>query len=192
MNKKLIRCWNTQNPLYIAYHDKEWGVPLHDDNKFFEFLALGSFQIGLSWWLILQRRDYFRTAFDNFDVRKIARYNERDIERILNSQGIIKNRPKISAVINNAQKFLAIQKEFGSFNIFIWNFVGGKTVCNSFSKIGDVPTKSAQSKAMDKELKNKGFKLVGPTVCYAFMQATGLVNDHIKTCFRYEQLKNLT
>lgn len=183
------RCWETDNPIHIRYHDTEWGVPLHDDNKFFEFLALGTFQIGLSWWLILQKRDRFRSVFDNFDVKKIAGYTENDLKRILSSEGIVRNRAKISAVINNAKCFLAIQQEFGSFDAFIWKFVDGKTICNSYSKVSDLPTESNQSKAIDIALKKRGFKLVGPTVCYAFMQATGLVNDHIKTCFRYEELK---
>lgn len=190
MEKTLKRCWNTDNPLCIKYHDEEWGVPLHDDNKLFEFIVLGGFQAGLTWWLILERREAFREAFDYFDPNKVATYTDADICRIMNHPGIIRNEAKIISAINNACAFLDIQREFGSFNDYIWQFVKGETIHNAFLKLADLPTESEESRVLSEDLKKKGFKFVGPTICYAFMQATGLVNDHIKTCFRYEQLKN--
>jgi len=183
------RCWNVDKPLYIKYHDVEWGVPVHDDQKLFEFLVLDGFQAGLSWWLILERREAFRVAFDGFDPAKVAKYTAKDIERLMKAAGVVKNRAKISAAISNAQQFLKVQKEFGSFDAFIWQFVHGKTIQNSFMDLSDLPAETEQSRAMSRELKKIGFKFVGPTICYAFMQAAGLVNDHLVDCFRYAQLQ---
>ena len=191
MSKELKRCWNTDEPLYIKYHDEEWGVPVHDDKKLFEFLVLDGFQAGLSWWIILQRRENFRKAFDNFDPKKIAKYTEKDFDRIMNSPGVIKNKAKITSTINNAQQFLKIQKEFGSFDAYIWQFVQGKTINNSFKEFSEMPAETEESRAMSKELKERGFKFVGPTICYAFMQAAGLVNDHLVDCFRYDQIQRM-
>ena len=190
MNATLKRCWTTEKPLYIRYHDEEWGVPLHDDKKLFEFLILDGFQAGLSWWLILKRRNALRKAFDNFDPEKVAKYSPDDISRILNSPGVIKNKAKISSAINNAQQFLKIQAEFGSFHVFIWQFVKGKPINNNFTSFSEVPAETEESRAMSRELKRRGFKFVGPKICYAFMQAAGLVNDHLTWCFRYEQILN--
>lgn len=189
MDPNLKRCWPADNPIHMKYHDEEWGVPLHDDQKFFEFLVLGGFQAGLTWWLILQRRDNFRAAFDNFDPQKIAKYDDKDIDRLMKAPGIIHNKMKIKAAINNAKRFLEIQKEFGSFDAFIWTFVGGKTIHNTFAKWPDIPAETEESTRMSNELRKRGFQFVGPTICYAFMQATGLVNDHIVTCFRYSQIR---
>ncbi len=189
MNQKLKRCWNTDNPLYIKYHDEEWGVPLHEDNKLFEFLVLDAFQAGLSWFIILKKRDAFRKAFDDFDPQKIAKYTDKDVERLLKESTIVRNRSKILATINNACCFLKVQKEFSSFDTYIWRFVNGKAIQNSFIKLTDLPAESDQSKAMSKDLKKRGFQFVGPTICYAFMQAAGIVNDHLVTCFRYTQIQ---
>ncbi len=190
MSEQLKRCWNTDKPLYIKYHDEEWGVPLHDDKKLFEFLILDGFQAGLSWWLILERRNALRNAFDNFDPEKMAKYSSDDIARLLNAPGVIKNKSKICSAINNAQQFLKLQAEFGSFDAFIWQFVKGKPINNKFTSFSNVPAETEESRAMSKELKKKGFKFVGPTICYAFMQAAGLVNDHLVDCFRYKQIIN--
>jgi DNA-3-methyladenine glycosylase I len=187
----LERCWNTDNPLHVRYHDQEWGVPLHDDQRLFEFLVLGGFQAGLTWWLILQRREYFRQAFDNFQIKKVAQYDSRRIEKLMSTPQIIHNRAKILAAINNASKVLEVQKEFGSFDRFIWGFVGGKPFQNSFGKLEELPAETDQSRAMSKKLKSRGFQFVGPTICYAFMQATGMVNDHITPCFRHQEVKAL-
>ena len=183
------RCWNVDHPLYVKYHDSEWGVPVHDDQRLFEFLVLDSFQAGLSWSLILQRREAFREAFDGFDPAKIAKYSSDDIERVLRFPGMIKNRAKIIATINNAQQFLETREEFGSFDAFIWKFVNGKTIQNAFRKLSELPPETEESRAMSREMKKRGFKFVGPTICYAFMQAAGLVNDHLVDCFRYTQLQ---
>jgi DNA-3-methyladenine glycosylase I len=183
------RCWNVDKPLYIRYHDEEWGVPVHDDEKLFEFLVLDGFQAGLSWWLILERREMFRVAFDGFDPAKIANYTSEDFERIMKAPGVIKNRAKIAATIINAQQFLKIQEEFGSFNSFIWQFVHEKTIQNALTDLHEMATETEESRVMSKELKKRGFKFVGPTICYAFMQAAGLVNDHLVDCFRYSQLQ---
>jgi DNA-3-methyladenine glycosylase I len=190
MSPKLERCWKTSDPLHISYHDKEWGVPLHDDNKFFEFLVLGGFQAGLTWWLILSRRELFRQAFDCFIPKRVASYGVDDVERLMSAPGIIHNKMKIMAAINNAQRFLEVQSEFGSFDSFIWTFVNG-TIHNSFSTLADLPSETEDSKRMSKELRKRGFKFVGPTICYAFMQATGLVNDHLVSCFRSKELNDL-
>jgi DNA-3-methyladenine glycosylase I len=184
------RCWNVDKPLYLKYHDEEWGVPVHDDRKLFEFLVLDGFQAGLSWWLILERREAFRAAFDDFDPAKVAKYTTKDIDRLMNAPGVVKNRAKISAAINNAQQLLKVKKEFGSFDSFIWQFVNGKTMQNAFRDFSEMPAVTEQSKVMSKELKKRGFKFVGPTICYAFMQAAGLVNDHLVDCFRYAQLQS--
>jgi DNA-3-methyladenine glycosylase I len=191
MSKELKRCWNTDKPLYNKYHDEEWGVPVHDDNKLFEFLILEGFQAGLSWWIILERRDAFRDAFDNFDPKKIAKYTSEDVDRIMNCPRVIKNRNKITSSISNAQQFLKIQKEFGSFDSFIWQFVKGKTIDNAITALSEMPAQTEESNAMSQELKKRGFKFVGPTISYAFMQAVGLVNDHLVTCFRYDQIRKL-
>ncbi len=184
------RCWNVDEPLYVRYHDVEWGVPVHDDQKLFEFLVLDGFQAGLSWWLILERREAFREAFDCFDPVKVAKYTSKDVERIMSTPGVVKNQAKIAATINNAKLFLKVQNEFGSFDFFIWKFVNGKTIQNAFTKLSDLPAETEESRVMSRELKKMGFKFVGPTICYAFMQAAGLVNDHLVDCFRYTQLQS--
>ena len=189
MSSKVKRCWNTTEPLYIKYHDEEWGVPVHDDQRHFEFIILDGFQAGLSWWTILQRREKLRQAFNEFDPEKIAQYTQTDMERLMNTDGVIKNRLKINAAITNAQAFLKIQKESGSFDSFIWQFTNGRTKQNSFSKMSELPAETKESQAMSKELKAKGFKFVGPTICYAYMQAAGLVNDHLICCFRHKQIQ---
>jgi len=192
MTSSLKRCWGTENPLYTAYHDEEWGVPQHDDKKLFEFLVLEAFQAGLSWSLILERRNALTKAFEGFDPAKVARYSENDVNRLMQTPGVIKNKAKILSAINNARRILEIQTEFGSFNAFIWKFVDGKPVNNRFTSFSEMPSETGQSKAMSKELKALGFKFVGPTVCYSFMQAVGLVNDHLVWCFRYKQVQNMT
>jgi DNA-3-methyladenine glycosylase I len=189
MSQKVKRCWNTDEPLYIKYHDEEWGVPVHDDKKHFEFLVLDGFQAGLSWWIILQRREKLRRAFDGFDPKKISKYTAKDVERLIKAEGMIKNKAKINSAIINAQQFLKIQKEYGSFDSFIWQFVGGKTIQSGFRNLSEMPAETAESQAMSEELKKRGFKFVGPTICYAYMQAAGLVNDHLVDCFRYAQLQ---
>jgi DNA-3-methyladenine glycosylase I len=189
MGATLKRCWATENPLHIKYHDEEWGVPLHDDSEFFEFLVLGGFQAGLTWWLILERRDLFRRAFDNFIPEKVALYDAEDIERLMGAPGIIHNRMKIKAAINNAQRFLEVQKEFGSFDKYIWTFVNCKPIRSSCGHWEDLPVETKESQCMSKALKKRGFQFVGPTICYAFMQATGLVNDHLVHCFRKNKLQ---
>lgn len=184
------RCaWPTNDPLMLAYHDEEWGVPLHDDRKLFEFLVLDGFQAGLSWSIILIKRDNFRRAFGNFDPRRVAKYSGRDIERLLTNPGIIRNRLKVLAAISNAEAFLRIQKEFGSFDKYIWQFVCGKPIQNAFKSIREIPATSKESDAMSRDLKKRGFKFVGSTICYAFMQAAGMVNDHTVDCFRYSQVQ---
>jgi DNA-3-methyladenine glycosylase I len=192
MEKKSTRCWNTDNPLYIKYHDEEWGVPVHDDRTLFEFLVLEGFQAGLTWELILKRREAMRKAFENFDPKKIAKYTAKDVERLLGNASVIRNRAKISATVNNARRFAEIQKEFGSFDAFVWRFVRGRVIDHSLKNFSGMPSKSEESKAMSKELKKRGFKFVGPTICYAFMQAVGMVNDHLVHCFRYDQIKKTT
>lgn len=189
MTAALKRCWNVDNPLYIRYHDEEWGVPVHDDQKLFEFLVLDGFQAGLSWWMILERREMFRTAFDCFAPAKVAGYTSKDVERLMKAPGVVKNRAKIYATISNAKLVVEVQKELGSFDSFIWQFVNGKTIQNAFKDFSEVPAETEESQAMSRELKKRGFKFVGPTICYAFMQASGLVNDHLVDCFRYNQLK---
>ena len=167
----------------VAYHDREWGRPIHDDRLLFEFLILEGAQAGLSWETILNKRENYRRAFDNFDVKKIARYGQRKIRELLHDAGIVRNRLKISSTISNAQAFLQVQKEFGSFDNYIWRFVGGKPRKNNWSTSRKVPARTAESDAMSKDLKQRGFRFVGTTICYAFMQATGMVNDHARDCF---------
>ncbi len=191
MTSSLKRCWGAESLRYARYHDEEWGVPQHDDRKLFELLILEGFQAGLTWSLILERRNALRKAFENFDPIKIAKYSEKDVSRLLKAPGMIKNEAKILSVINNARRFLEIQTEFGSFNIFIWKFVNGKPVNDHFNSFSEMPSETAESKAMSKELKTRGFKFVGPTICYSFMQAVGLVNDHLIWCFRYKQVQNI-
>jgi len=185
------RCWNVSDPLYIEYHDKEWGVPVHNDAKLYEFLVLDGFQAGLTWLLILQRRPQFRDAFDHFDPEKVAKYNELDVKRLMQTPGVVHNEGKVRAAIANAQGVLQTQWEFGSFDHYIWSFVKGKTIHNHFTSLSEMPAKTPESEAMSQDLKSRGFKFVGPTICYAFMQAAGLVNDHLTCCFRHNQLTEL-
>lgn len=187
MIKNIKRCpWPSEDKLMVKYHDEEWGVPVHSDRKHFEFLLLDAFQAGLSWSTILKRRKTFKKAYDNFDYKKIAEYSTKDKKRLLNDPGIIRNRLKVDASIINAQKFQEIQKEFGSFDKYIWKFVGGETIKSRFKKLTNFPTKTKESDAMSKDLQSRGFKFVGSTICYAYMQAAGLVNDHTADCFRYK------
>ena len=180
------RCdWANANPLMAEYHDKEWGVPVRNDKKQFEFLVLESAQAGLSWMTILKKREHYRRAFADFDPTKVARFTRRHVERLLENDGIIRNRLKIEATINNAARFLEIQEEFGGFSDYIWSFVGGKPIRNSWAKQTDLPATSTVSVALAKELKQRGFKFLGSTVLYAHMQATGMVNDHLESCFRH-------
>ena len=177
------RCdWVSTDELYIKYHDNEWGKPVYDDATIFEFLVLESFQAGLSWITILKKREHFREAFDQFDYNKIAHYSEEKVEALMQNAGIVRNRLKILATINNAQRFLEVQKEFGTFSDYIWSFVGGKPLINSFKSIKEVPVTTEISDALSKDLKKRGFKFLGSTVVYAHMQATGMVNDHIVDC----------
>ncbi|MBI2541271.1 DNA-3-methyladenine glycosylase I [Candidatus Woesearchaeota archaeon] len=182
------RCaWCGNNTLMIEYHDKEWGVPLHDDIKLFEFLILEGAQAGLAWQSVLSRRENYRKAFDNFDPKKIAKYDKKCINTLLKNAGIIKNRLKIESAVSNAKKFLAIQKEFGSFDKYIWQFVSYNPIKNRFKSLNDVPASTKESEAMSKDLKKRGFRFVGPTICYAFMQAVGMANDHITGCSRHNE-----
>lgn len=179
------RCtWPGEDELMIQYHDEEWGVPLHEDHKLFEFLILDTFQAGLSWRTILHKRENFRKAFANFDPVKIVQFDEEKIEELMQDAGIIRNRLKIKAAISNAKLFLGIQKEFGSFDQYIWQFTNGKTIQNNIQTIQDIPTHNAASDKMSKELKKRGFKFVGTTICYAFMQASGMINDHLTSCLQ--------
>jgi len=184
-----MRCaWAGDDPLYRAYHDREWGVPQHDDRTLFEFLILEGAQAGLSWITILRKRENYRAAFDNFMAERIAHYDAHKIESLLQNAGIVRNRLKVAAAVVNAQKFLQVQDEFGSFDAFIWQFVGGKPLQNTFRRHAEIPANTAESDAMSSELKRRGFKFVGTTICYALMQATGLVNDHTINCFRHAEL----
>ncbi|MBU1701073.1 MAG: DNA-3-methyladenine glycosylase I [Candidatus Eisenbacteria bacterium] len=184
------RCpWPGADPLYVEYHDKEWGVPVHDDIKHFEFLILDGAQAGLSWLTILRKRENYRKAFSGFDPNKVARFNSAKIERLLQNPGIVRNRLKVEAAVACAKAFLKVQKEFGSFDTYIWSFVGGKTKQNSWKTLKEIPPKTPASEAMSKDLKRRGFRFVGPTICYAYMQAAGLVNDHLVGCFRYEPVR---
>jgi DNA-3-methyladenine glycosylase I len=186
---ELIRCpWPSDDRLMIEYHDQEWGVPVHEDRKLFEFLVLDAAQAGLSWKTVLHKRENYREAFAQFDPEKVALYGEPDIARLLANPGIIRNRLKIQSAIHNARAFLRIVGEFGTFDSFIWAFVGGETICNGFSALSDIPSRSPESDAMSRELRKRGFQFVGTVICYAFMQAAGMVNDHLVDCFRYGQL----
>jgi DNA-3-methyladenine glycosylase I len=178
--------WISDSELMKQYHDTEWGVPLHDDQKHFEFLTLDAFQVGLSWLTILKKRENFRLAFDQFDWNKIAKYNSNDVERLMNNEGIIRNRQKIEATIKNAQAFINVRTEFGSFDKYIWQFTGNTTIQNHWLTTKDIPAQTAESVIMSKNLKKRGFAFVGPTICYAYMQAAGLVNDHLTKCFRHK------
>jgi DNA-3-methyladenine glycosylase I len=184
------RCeWANRSDLEQLYHDKEWGVPLRDDRSLFEFLILEGAQAGLSWTTILRKREAYRNAFDGFDARKISLYSDGDVSRLLTDSGIIRNRLKISAAITNAKAFLKVQEEFGSFDQYIWQFVHDRPIRNAWEKLADIPSATPESEAMSKDLRKRGFKFVGATICYAFMQAVGMVNDHVIDCFRYEELK---
>ena len=182
------RCDWARTDLSVAYHDEEWGVPLHDDRRLFEFLVLEGAQAGLSWETVLKKREAYRKAFGGFDPRKVARYDARKRARLLADAGIIRNRLKIDAAIVNAREFLKVQTEFGSFDGHLWEFVGGKPKRNRWKKLKEVPARSPEGDALSRELKSRGFKFVGPTICYAFMQAVGMVNDHVVGCFRYNQV----
>jgi len=182
------RCRWASNEWNIPYHDAEWGVPVHDDRMLFGFLILEGAQAGLSWDTILRKRERYRNAFDDFDVTRVARYDAKKVRSLLADAGIVRNRLKISATIDNARAFLKVQEEFGSFDKYIWQFVGGKPKRNRWKAHGQLPAKTAESDAISKDLKKRGFRFVGSTICYAFMQATGMVNDHATTCFRYKQL----
>jgi DNA-3-methyladenine glycosylase I len=181
------RCTWPSNELAIAYHDTEWGVPQHDDRKLFEFLILEGAQAGLSWDTILRKRENYREAFDGFDVNKIARYTDKKIEKLLQNEGIIRNRLKVASAVSNAKAFLKVQKEFGSFDKYIWSFIDGKPIVNKWKQTGQVPATSKESDMISKDLKKRGFNFVGTTIMYAHMQATGMVNDHLVSCFRYKQ-----
>ena len=190
MTKK--RCqWCGTDPDYVAYHDEEWGVPVHDDRRLFEFLVLEGAQAGLSWLTILRKRDNYRKAFHGFDFRRIARYTDADVERLLADPGIVRNRLKVASVITNAQGVLAVRKEFGSLSAYLWGFVDGRPLQNTRRTLADIPARTDISDAMSKALKKRGFKFVGSTICYAFMQAVGMVNDHTAECFRYKAIKKL-
>ena len=185
----MTRCpWATAEP-NITYHDKEWGVPVHDDRLLFEFLILEGAQAGLSWTTILNKRNNYRKALDGFQPEKISRYSTRDMKRLLADAGIVRNRLKIAAAIENAKRFLAVRKEFGSFDAYLWSFVGGRPIQNRWRRMADVPARTAESDLMSRDLQRRGFKFVGSTICYALMQATGLVNDHLVTCPRHAEVK---
>ncbi len=176
------------NELYKNYHDTEWGVPLHDDSFLFEAIILDGVQAGLSWLTVLKKRKHYRKVYDNFDVLKVSQYNSEKIEKLLNDKGIIRNRLKVNSSISNAEAFIKIQKEFGSFDKYIWGFVNGRTIINKWENLKEIPTSSEESDLMSIDLKKRGFKFIGTTICYAFMQATGLVNDHTIDCFRYKEV----
>lgn len=188
-SKELIRCpWCGTDPLYMKYHDKEWGVPLYDDAKLFEFIILEGFQAGLSWRTILYKRENFRKAFDEFDTEKIARYGKRKVNALLNDPGIIRNKLKIAATITNARAYLDILEKTGSFKDYLWQFTDGKVIKNKWKVLKEIPARTKESDAMSKKLKEDGFKFVGSTICYAHMQATGMVNDHLINCHRYHKV----
>jgi DNA-3-methyladenine glycosylase I len=186
----LKRCeWVGSDPLYNAYHDQEWGVPVHDERTLFEFLILEGAQAGLSWSTILNKRETYRQAFDLFDPVVVSRYDESKIEKLLQNPGIVRNRLKVESAVTNAHAFLSIQAEFGSFDHYIWEFVSGETLQNAWKSLAEIPANTPQSDGMSKDLKKRGFKFVGSTICYAFMQAVGMVNDHVVDCFRYQELQ---
>lgn len=185
------RCsWADHSPLYQKYHDEEWGVPVHDDNTLFEFLILEGAQAGLSWETILKKRDGYREAFDYFDAKKISVYSESKIRKLLQNPNIVRNKLKVNSAVLNANLFLDVQKDFGSFDNYIWQFTNGKTIQNSYRDMSEVPANTPESDAMSKDLKKRGFKFIGTTICYAFMQAVGMVNDHVVNCFRYKELSS--
>ena len=189
METQIKRCdWCKGDALYEQYHDQEWGVPVFDDHKLFEFLTLETFQAGLSWITVLRKRENFRVAFDAFDYEKVAQYGETKRGALMNNEGIIRNKQKIIAAVNNAQRFIAIRRKHGTFSRYIWGFVGGQTLQNRFKTLEDIPAKTPLSKKISKDLKQNGFQFVGPTVVYAHMQATGMVNDHLVDCYRYKEL----
>ena len=183
------RCdWCLGDPLMVAYHDEEWGVPLHDDRRHFEFLVLDGAQAGLSWRTILRKRESYRRAFAGFDPVRVARFGAEDVERLLGDAGIVRNRQKIHSAIANARAFLELRREYGSFDEFVWRFVDGAPKVNRWRRMSEIPAKTAESEAMSRELKRRGMNFVGPTICYAYMQAAGMVNDHVISCFRYEEV----
>jgi DNA-3-methyladenine glycosylase I len=184
------RCeWaDSDDPLLVAYHDEEWGTPSHDDRHLFEFVTLEGAQAGLSWMTILRKREGYRSAFEGFDPARVARFSPRKIEGLLKDPTIVRNRLKVESTVNNAQRLLEVQREFGSFDAYIWQFVDGAPIAGRRRKLGDLPSETPESTAMSKDLKRRGFRFIGPTVCYAFMQATGMVNDHVTSCFRYREL----
>ena len=187
--KPVRRCpWSEGDPLYVEYHDREWGVPVHDDRLLFEFLVLEGAQAGLSWLTILRKREGYRRAFDGFDPERVARYGARQVARLLADAAIVRNRQKVAAAIQNAKAFLDVQREFGSFDAYVWRFVDGRPIRNACKTIRDVPARTAVSDAMSADLKKRGFGFVGSTICYAHMQATGMVNDHLVGCFRYREV----
>ncbi len=189
MAETRTRCsWSISDPLYIKYHDQEWGVPVHDDRKIFEFLVLEGAQAGLSWLTVLKKRENYRKAFDGFDYKKIAKYDGSKINKLLQDPGIIRNRLKVNSVVNNAKAFMEVQKEFGTFDSYIWKFVNGMPRRNRWKSIRQIPAHTKESDLMSKDLLERGFKFAGTTICYSHMQATGMVNDHITSCFRYKQL----
>ena len=186
------RCeWCMSNSLYQAYHDEEWGVPAHDDRRLFEMLVLEGAQAGLSWLTILKKRDAYRQAFDGFDVQKVASYGRQQIQRLLNDAGIVRNRLKIESAVRNARAFLDVQSEFGSFDTFVWQFVDSQPRQNAWTSLSQIPARTEESDAMSKELKKRGFNFVGSTICYAYMQTIGMVNDHVTDCFRYDEVARL-
>ncbi len=185
---KIRRCVWARTELSVAYHDQEWGVPLHDDRGLFEFLILEGAQAGLSWETILKKRDNYRPAFDGFDARAVAGYGQRKLEELLANPGIIRNRLKINAAVQNAKAFLAVQREFGSFDVYVWRFVGGRPKRNAWRTPGQIPGRTPESDALSKDLSGRGFTFVGSTICYAFMQAVGMVNDHVVSCFRSREI----
>ena len=183
------RCDWATTTLLLAYHDHEWGVPVHDDRTLFEFLVLEGAQAGLSWEIILRKRAHYRLVFDDFDVQAIARYGERKVEQLLADPGIVRNRRKVVATVENAQAFQLVQQEFGSFDVYVWQFVGNRSIQNRWQSLAEIPARTPESDALSKDLRGRGFTFVGSTICYAFMQAVGMVNDHIVGCFRYEQVQ---
>jgi DNA-3-methyladenine glycosylase I len=189
----VVRCgWCGTDPLYVAYHDEEWGVPVHDDRTLFEFLVLEGAQAGLSWITILRKREAYRAAFDHFEPEAVARYDARKIRALLRNAGIVRNRQKIEAAIANARAFLEVQGAFGSFDAYVWRFVDGRPKTNAWRSLKQIPAATPEAQAMSRDLRTRGFRFVGPTICYAHMQATGMVNDHLVSCFRYRQVGRTT
>lgn len=187
--QKLIRCpWPRNDPLYLRYHDREWGVPVHDDRRLFEFLVLEGMQAGLAWITVLRKRPAYRTAFDGFDFNRVARYGERKVKTLLQDAGIIRNELKIRAAVQNARAFIEVRRDYGTFSRYMWGFTGGRPVQNRWRRLGEIPATTSLSDVLSADLKQRGFKFVGSTICYAHMQAVGMVNDHLVSCFRYRQL----